>query len=203
MQTDSHVVATLYKQHKKAKSSAKLVSLYLFDAVAREARARVKKAAKESKGKAGAAAAPVDSPANGSTTPGGSPAPVEGSGAVEKKGDGTNASLLKKLEGVAGKVVLINWEDGEEQHKVRPPYFFLPRFTDSEGRLTLSRPSGESPQSARHLEQSRHFFSRCSSSHQLEIARGHSTYGIDIRLDLDLRCCYDAQYHAFSTTGFA
>ncbi|GAA6024062.1 hypothetical protein JCM10207_009295 [Rhodosporidiobolus poonsookiae] len=111
VESDSHLVATLWRQHKKAPSANKLTSLYIIDAVAREARSRQKKIDKEGKGKTPAAASP---PAAGSTTPLGSPGP---STTPKSKGDGTYASFLKKLEAVLGKLVLDNWENGKEEHK--------------------------------------------------------------------------------------
>ncbi|BGP31609.1 hypothetical protein JCM10296v2_003381 [Rhodotorula toruloides] len=108
---DSHLVSTLYRHHKKATPSHKLTSLYLIDAVAREARSRQKKADKEGKGKDRAAPAPA-----GSTTPSGSPPPDDGAGAGAS-GDGTFATFLKKLEAVLGKIVLDNWENGLPEHK--------------------------------------------------------------------------------------
>ncbi|PRQ72446.1 hypothetical protein AAT19DRAFT_16370 [Rhodotorula toruloides] len=108
---DSHLVSTLYRHHKKATPSHKLTSLYLIDAVAREARSRQKKADKEGKGKEKAAPAPA-----GSTTPSGSPPPDDGAGAGAS-GDGTFATFLKKLEAVLGKIVLDNWENGLPEHK--------------------------------------------------------------------------------------
>lgn len=44
---DAHLVATLFRQHKKASSTSKIYSLYLIDAIAREARSLAKKAAKD------------------------------------------------------------------------------------------------------------------------------------------------------------
>ncbi|BGP24198.1 hypothetical protein JCM10295v2_003106 [Rhodotorula toruloides] len=109
---DSLLVSTLYRHHKKATPSHKLTSLYLIDAVAREARSRQRKADKEGKGKEKAAPA---LPA-GSTTPSGSPPPDDGAGAGAS-GDGTFATFLKKLEAVLGKIVLDNWENGLPEHK--------------------------------------------------------------------------------------
>lgn len=43
---DAHLVATLFRQHKKASSATKIYSLYLIDAIAREARSLAKKAGK-------------------------------------------------------------------------------------------------------------------------------------------------------------
>ncbi|CEQ43136.1 SPOSA6832_05035 [Sporobolomyces salmonicolor] len=105
--SDAHLVSTLFRQHKKAASSSKLTSLYLIDAIAREARSRLKK--QVAKGKE-PAVVPLDAAA--STTPLYSP-PPDGAG----EGAGTYASFLKKLEAVLGKVVLDCWENGPPEHK--------------------------------------------------------------------------------------
>lgn len=100
-------MSSLYRHHRKASPANKLVSLYLIDAIAREARSRQKKADKEGKG-AGTAA--------GSTTPAESP---PGAAAGPSAGDGDFASFLRKLEAVLSKIVLDNWENGLPEHRVR------------------------------------------------------------------------------------
>lgn len=100
-------MSTLYRHHRKASPANKLVSLYLIDAIAREARSRLKKADKEGKG-AGTAAR--------STTPADSP---PGAAAGPSAGDGDFASFLRKLEAVLSKIVLDNWENGLPEHRVR------------------------------------------------------------------------------------
>ncbi|GAA5993264.1 hypothetical protein JCM11641_000943 [Rhodosporidiobolus odoratus] len=109
IQADSHLVSTLFRQHKKASAGNKLVSLYLIDAIAREVRSKQKKLDKEGKGKPPAAA----SPEIGSTTPSGSPAAGDGA----SKGDGSFATFLKKLEALLGKILLDNWENGKQEHR--------------------------------------------------------------------------------------
>lgn len=97
-------MSTLYRHHRKASPANKLVSLYLIDAIAREAKSRQKKAEREDKGKA---------PAAGSTTPLDSP-PEAGPSA----GNGDFATFLRKLEAVLSKIVLDNWENGLPEHRV-------------------------------------------------------------------------------------
>ena len=77
------------------------MSLYLIDAIAREARARAKKALKEK----GAQAAQADDEE-----------PEEG-----KDATGTPATFLAKVEGVLAKIVLDCWENGLREHRVSPP----------------------------------------------------------------------------------
>ncbi|GAA5982123.1 hypothetical protein JCM10908_004750 [Rhodotorula pacifica] len=107
IRADSQLVSTLYRHHRKASPANKLVSLYLIDAIAREAKSRQKKAEKE--GKQGAAG-----PAAGSTTPLDSP---PGAAAGPSAGDSDFASFLRKLEAVLSKIVLDNWENGLPEHK--------------------------------------------------------------------------------------
>ncbi|KAK4055985.1 hypothetical protein OIO90_002980 [Microbotryomycetes sp. JL221] len=95
---DAHVVATLYKQHKRASSGAKLYSLYLIDAVAREARTRAKK--RKAAGN------------QGSTTPTGSP---KASSSSTRDGDET--TFLKKLDALLSKIIMDCWDNGKAEHK--------------------------------------------------------------------------------------
>ncbi|KWU46240.1 hypothetical protein RHOSPDRAFT_32238 [Rhodotorula sp. JG-1b] len=105
IRSDSQLVSSLYRHHRKASPANKLVSLYLIDAIAREARSRQKTADKEGKG-AGTAA--------GSTTPAESP---PGAAAGPSAGEGDFASFLRKLEAVLSKIVLDNWENGLPEHR--------------------------------------------------------------------------------------
>lgn len=110
-QADAQLVSTLYRHHRKAAAPNKLVSLYLIDAVAREAKTRQKKAERESQGKGKA-------PAPGSTTPTDSPPDVGPEAAGGGAGD--FAGFLQKLEAVLSKIVLDNWENGLPDQRVRP-----------------------------------------------------------------------------------
>ncbi|GAA5956355.1 hypothetical protein JCM8115_001696 [Rhodotorula mucilaginosa] len=105
IRSDSQLVSTLYRHHRKASPANKLVSLYLIDAIAREAKSRQKKTDKEGKGARTAA---------GSTTPADSP---PGAAAGPSAGDGDFASFLRKLEAVLSKIVLDNWENGLPEHR--------------------------------------------------------------------------------------
>ncbi|KAK4049034.1 hypothetical protein OIV83_004395 [Microbotryomycetes sp. JL201] len=96
---DAHVVATLYKCHRKASPSTKLYSLYLIDAIAREARSCAKR-----KGKRAAADAAQ------STTPPGSPRPAT-------SGDGDEMSFLKKLDALLAKIITECWDNGKPEHR--------------------------------------------------------------------------------------
>ena len=92
LQSDAHLVSTLLRANKKATPANKLASLYLLDAVCREARSRAKKAGKEKKSE-------VD--------------PIQG---VEASG--TFASLLTKVEVILIKVVVECWENGLPEQRV-------------------------------------------------------------------------------------
>lgn len=107
LQSDAHLVSTLFRYHKKASPSAKLSSLYLIDALARAAK---------SKAKRDLAAPPKPKPQ--STTPPNSPPPsTAASASGSSSGGGTAASFLAKLEAVLGRVVVDNWEDGLKEHR--------------------------------------------------------------------------------------
>ncbi|BGP55166.1 hypothetical protein JCM8202v2_002763 [Rhodotorula sphaerocarpa] len=108
IRADAQLVSTLYRHHRKAAAPNKLVSLYLIDAVAREAKTRQKKAERESQGKGKA-------PAPGSTTPTDSPPDVGPEAAGGGAGD--FAGFLQKLEAVLSKIVLDNWENGLPDHR--------------------------------------------------------------------------------------
>ncbi|KAK4703686.1 hypothetical protein P7C70_g2533, partial [Phenoliferia sp. Uapishka_3] len=97
-QSDAHLISTLFRAHKKALAPNKLSSLYLIDAISREARARAKKALKE-KGADKTAEVEVE--------------PEEG-----KEAKGTPATFLAKVEGVLSKIVLDCWENGQKEHRV-------------------------------------------------------------------------------------
>ncbi|BGP47654.1 hypothetical protein JCM10450v2_003519 [Rhodotorula kratochvilovae] len=115
--SDSHLVSTLYRYHKKAAAANKLTSLYLVDGIAREARTRQKKLDRDAKGKARESPA---TPAVGSTTPTGSPPPVDSPApttAAAPATGGTYATFLKTLEGMLPKFVLDNWENGLPEHR--------------------------------------------------------------------------------------
>ena len=127
-QSDSQLVSTLYRYHKKASPPNKLTSLYLVDGIAREARSRQKKLDREGKGKGreGAAQSPA-TPAVGSTTPTNSPPPAASPAPTAAAGTGSYASFLKILEGgMLAKFVVDNWENGLPEHRVRPRSLLRP-----------------------------------------------------------------------------
>ncbi|GAA6062487.1 hypothetical protein JCM10212_001860 [Sporobolomyces blumeae] len=119
---DTGLVTTLYREHKRAKPRSKLTSLYLVDAIAREARSRAKKQARAGD-PAPTQAATLPAPSAGpSTTPDASPPPSRPSpareGASSHDADvGTCASFLKKLENILGKIVVDVWENGPPEHR--------------------------------------------------------------------------------------
>ncbi|KAL8283826.1 hypothetical protein RQP46_005258 [Phenoliferia psychrophenolica] len=96
--SDAHLISTLFRAHKKALAPNKLVSLYLLDAIAREARVRAKKALKE-KGAAATTTPAEDEPEQG------------------QEAKGTPATFLVKVEGVLSKIVLDCWENGQREHR--------------------------------------------------------------------------------------
>ncbi|GAA5880967.1 hypothetical protein JCM3774_001490 [Rhodotorula dairenensis] len=108
IRADSQLVSALYRHHRKASPANKLVSLYLIDAIAREAKSRQKKAERDGSRPPGPAAAA------GSTTPSDSP---PGAAAGPSAGEGDFASFLRKLEAVLSKIVLDNWENGLPEHR--------------------------------------------------------------------------------------
>lgn len=146
----------MYRHHRKASPANKLVSLYLIDAIAREAKSRQKKADKEGKG-AGTAA--------GSTTPAESP---PSAAAGPSAGDGDFASFLRKLEAVLSKIVLDNWENGLPEHRVR-----CSRITCHGGAVTdyFHMSTGKSPQGARYLDQGFYLWRVCSRQDQHQAPR--------------------------------
>jgi hypothetical protein len=146
----------LYRHHRKASPANKLVSLYLIDAIAREAKSRQKKADKEGKG-AGTAA--------GSTTPAESP---PSAAAGPSAGDGDFASFLRKLEAVLSKIVLDNWENGLPEHRVR-----YSRMTRHGGAVAdhFHTATGKSPQGARYLDQGFYLWRFCSRQDQHQAPR--------------------------------
>lgn len=138
-QSDSRLISTLYRYHKKASAANKLTSLYLVDGIAREARSRQKKLDKEAKGKGreGGAAQSPSAPAAGSTTPTKSPPPSASPAPAASAGLGTYASFLKLLEGgMLAKFVLDNWENGLPEHRVRLPPTSLCRPPRAARKLT-------------------------------------------------------------------
>ncbi|KAI5478881.1 RNA binding protein Nrd1 [Pseudohyphozyma bogoriensis] len=92
--SDTHLFSTLWRAHKSASPSSKLTSLYILDAIVREARSRAKKAA--AKGKE-----------------------VESADSAAHAAKGTFATFLAKIEGVLGKMVMDCWENGVKEHRGR------------------------------------------------------------------------------------
>lgn len=88
-------MSTLFRSNKKATPSNKIASLYLVDAISREARSCAKKA----KGKE--VAVPAASPREGVLTL------------------GTYSSFLSKVEALLGRIVMDCWENGAPEHRVR------------------------------------------------------------------------------------
>jgi hypothetical protein len=109
---DAHLVATLFKAHKQAKPSHKLSSLYIVDAIAREARSQVKRG--KDKGKAAA------------TTPQASQTPSlnddvdsdNDSVSRKRKASGTYSSFLAKIESFIDRLVAEVLTKGPPEHKV-------------------------------------------------------------------------------------
>ncbi|SCV73267.1 BQ2448_7193 [Microbotryum intermedium] len=93
---DITLVASMLRHHRKATPPRKLPSLYLVDAIAREARKRAKRALKE----LSVSSSEPSTSTLASTTP-------------------DYASFMNELEGMLTKIVLDSWENGEQQHRVR------------------------------------------------------------------------------------
>lgn len=110
-QSDAHLVATLFKVHKQAKSSHKISSLYVIDAIAREARQQVKKAAK---GKQSSSSSSTPIQDGGSGINDDSDEPVLG----KKSSKGTYASFLSKIESFLDRLVAEVLAKGPPEHKV-------------------------------------------------------------------------------------
>jgi hypothetical protein len=106
-QSDAHIVATLFKAHKQAKSTHKISSLYVIDAIAREARQQVKKA---SKGK--------QSTSNGSTPMQDGSIDDDDDVVLGRKSKGTYASFLSKIESFLDRLVSEVLTKGPPEHKV-------------------------------------------------------------------------------------
>ncbi|KAM0748062.1 hypothetical protein T439DRAFT_328049 [Meredithblackwellia eburnea MCA 4105] len=132
--SDANLLSTLFRAHKKATSPNKLTSLYLVDAVAREAKTRARKSLKEEKDKGkgketDSPRAPIPAPETGSTTPTDEPPPLPlPSGSSEttpakaslqqqQPGSAAFMSFLAKVEGVLSKFVLDCWENGPKEHR--------------------------------------------------------------------------------------
>lgn len=98
-QSDAQLVSTLYKHHKRCSSASKLYSLYLIDAIARDARSQAKKAAKGKDKQVSASA-------------------LSSTAAVKSDAGGTCATFLSKLEAVLSKLVVDCWESGQKEHRV-------------------------------------------------------------------------------------
>lgn len=111
-QSDAHLVATLFKCHKQAKGSHKISTLYVIDAVAREARSIVKK------GKDRAPGAASDTPTQTL-----SPFPDEEGYTRSKgvasssKGKGNCASFLAKIEVFLDRLIGEVLTKGPPEHK--------------------------------------------------------------------------------------
>lgn len=95
---DAHLVATLFRIHKAAKSTHKISSLYIIDAIAREAKQRTKK----DKGKDKESSTAVGDDVDGSST---------------KKGKGTYSSFLAKIEPFLDRLVGEVLSKGPPEHK--------------------------------------------------------------------------------------
>lgn len=116
IESDAHLVATLFKCHKQAKGSHKISTLYVIDAVAREARSVIKK------GKDRAPGAASDTP-----TQTHSPFPDEegytrskggaSSGSSSSKGKGNCASFLAKIEVFLDRLLGEVLTKGPAEHK--------------------------------------------------------------------------------------
>lgn len=116
-QSDAHIVATLFKVHKQAKSTHKISSLYVIDAIAREARQQAKKAAK---GKGSSSNTPLqdgaDTVANDDSD--------DFSFEKRKAAKGTYASFLSKVESFLDRLVAEVLTKGPPEHKVISQVFW-------------------------------------------------------------------------------
>lgn len=112
MQSDAHLVATLFKVHKQAKSSHKISSLYVIDAIAREARQQVKKASKGKQSSSGTATPLHDGAGSGANDD--SDEPTLG----KRSTKGTYASFLSKIESFLDRLVAEVLSKGPPEHKV-------------------------------------------------------------------------------------
>ncbi|SDA02760.1 BZ3500_MvSof-1268-A1-R1_Chr11-1g03142 [Microbotryum saponariae] len=91
---DTPLVASILRHHRKATAPQKLPSLYLVDAIAREARKRVKRALQEQ-----------------------SVASFEPSTSTTSSATPDYAAFMTELEAMLAKIVLDSWENGEHQHR--------------------------------------------------------------------------------------
>lgn len=105
VQHDAHIVATLFKVHKQAKANHKISSLYIIDAIAREARQQIKK------GK--------DRTASDTPTQDGSGAEDTARLGKKTSKNGTCAGFLTKIENFLVRVVAEVIDKGPPEHKVR------------------------------------------------------------------------------------
>ena len=115
-QSDAHLVATLFKCHKQAKGSHKISTLYVIDAVAREARSIIRKGKDKAPG-----AASEETP-----TQTHSPFPDEegytrskggASSSSSSKGKGNCASFLAKIEVFLDRLIGEVLTKGPPEHK--------------------------------------------------------------------------------------
>ncbi|GAA5943553.1 Nrd1 complex RNA-binding subunit [Sporobolomyces koalae] len=98
IQNDTALITLVYRHHKKAHPNHKLTSLYLVDAIARGAKSRLKKQ-QQAERTAAASTTPTDDPPPSTTEV------------------GTDASFLKKLDGLLSKIVLDVWEHAPTEHR--------------------------------------------------------------------------------------
>ncbi|KAL7009937.1 hypothetical protein EMMF5_000846 [Cystobasidiomycetes sp. EMM_F5] len=105
---DAHLVATLFKVHKQAKGSHKLSSLYIIDAVSREAKQQIKRA-RDKSGNSKPQQRDDSTPNNEDDEP-----ELRRIG----KGKGTYASFLAKIENFLDRFVAENVNKGPTEHKV-------------------------------------------------------------------------------------
>ena len=133
VQSDAHIVATLFRVHKQAKSSHKLSCLYIIDAISREAKHQVKRS--RDKGKQ------VEDD-TGSATPTGDADDTDSRRRDKIKG--THASFLSKIENFLDRLVGDVLTKGPPEHKVS----CLPAVVAS----VLIPTAGESEESSGYLD---------------------------------------------------
>jgi len=141
LQSDAHLVSTLFRYHKKASPSAKLSSLYLIDALARAAKSKAKRDATQDKGKAKSTSTSTTTTTTPTDSPPPTTAPAGGAGAG---GPGTAASFLAKLEAVLGRIVVENWDEGLREHRDKVNKVMgIWRQAGTFGEATLARVEGK------------------------------------------------------------
>lgn len=124
LKSDAHIVATLFKVHKQARSSHKISSLYLIDAIAREARQQVKKAARGKQSTSNSNTPLQD----GTGSAANDDSDEVSSDKRRASSRGTHASFLSKIESFLDRLVLEVLSKGPPEHKVGCYHLFSMMF---------------------------------------------------------------------------